>query len=146
MRCCSFLHRLALPLLAASALHACAAEMDDVGGNQAGAGVGNGPSFATVQPLLKEACNCHQSSPILMAPFSLKPDEAYRNLVGVPSMQLPSMALVKPGVLNESYVWHKVNGTQAAVGGSGMIMPFTLPLKPDELVVIERWIAGGALP
>ena len=61
-------------------------------------------------------------------------------------MQLPSMQLVTPGALNSSYLWHKVNGTQLEVGGSGMIMPFTVPLVPDELRVIERWIAAGAPP
>src|SRR5687767_5829568 len=70
-----------------------------------------GPSYAaTVQPLFDQACNCHQSTPFLMAPFSLKPVEAYGNLVERPSMQLPSMRLVAPGALNESYLWHKVSG------------------------------------
>lgn len=100
---------------------------------------------ANVQPLINMACNCHQSTP-LMAPFSLKPGEAYANLVNKPAMQLPSMMLVKPGVLNESYVWHKVNGTQLQVGGMGMIMPSTVPLHADELKVFERWIAAGATP
>ena len=98
----------------------------------------------SIQPKLNEACNCHQSTPILMAPFTLKPGEAYDALVGVPSVQLPSMLRVKPGSLNESYLWHKINGTQAEVGGSGMIMPFTIPLRPDERDLFGRWIASGA--
>jgi hypothetical protein len=101
---------------------------------------------ATVQPLLNQACNCHQSTPMLMAPFSLKPGEAYGNMVNRPSMQLPSMLLVKPGALNESYLWHKVNGTQLEVGGQGMIMPYTVPLIDAELAVLERWITAGAAP
>jgi hypothetical protein len=120
------------------------------GGGEDSGGAGSGGSDAsfalTVQPLFDQACNCHQSSPILMAPFSLKPGEAYDNIVGVPAMQLPTMALVAPGMLNQSYLWHKVQGTQAAVGGSGMIMPFTVPLNADELRIIERWIAAGAPP
>lgn len=99
-----------------------------------------------VLPLVNMACNCHQSSPILMAPFSLKPEEAYTNLVNKPAMQLQSMMLVKPGALNERYVWHKLNDTQAAVGGTGLIMPSNIPLTPDELRVFERWIAAGATP
>jgi len=98
----------------------------------------------SVLPLLNQACNCHQSEPILMAPFSLKPAEAYENLVEHPSMQLPTLPLVTPGVLNRSYLWHKVTGTQLEVGGSGMIMPYTVPLNAEELMVIERWIAAGA--
>ena len=101
---------------------------------------------ATVQPLFDLACNCHQTEPFLMAPFSLKPGEAYQNLVQQPSMQLQTMALVEPFALNESYLWHKVSGTHLEVGGTGEIMPSTLPLDAEQLAVIERWIAGGAAP
>jgi hypothetical protein len=110
----------------------------------AGAAPGMDVSFAgTVQPLFDLACNCHQSDP-LMAPFSLKAGEAYDNIVGVPSMQLPTMNLVAPGKLNDSYLWHKVNGTQLEVGGSGGRMPLTIPLSDDEAAILERWIAAGA--
>ncbi|MET0386483.1 MAG: hypothetical protein ABW321_11015, partial [Polyangiales bacterium] len=101
---------------------------------------------AKVQPFIDKACNCHQSSPVLMAPFSLKRGEAYALMVNVPSMQLPGMLLVKPGSTAESYLWHKVNGTHLDVGGSGMIMPYTFPLNAEEKQIFERWIAGGALP
>jgi hypothetical protein len=101
---------------------------------------------ATVQPFIDKACNCHQSTPILMAPFSLKVGEAYGNLVNVPSMQVPSMVRVKPGSTNDSYLWHKIDGTQAQVGGTGMIMPFTFPLNANEKAIFERWIAAGAPP
>jgi hypothetical protein len=127
-------------LTCACVLAACVAETSPAPGPDA-------PSFAvTVQPLLNEACNCHQTTPALMAPFSLKAGEAYDNLVDQPSMQLPSMLLVKPGALNESYLWHKVSGTHLEVGGEGLIMPFTVPLVPAELSVFERWIAAGAAP
>jgi hypothetical protein len=81
-----------------------------------------------------------------MAPFSLKVGEAFANLVNKPSDQLKSMVLVKPGSLNESYLWLKINGSQAQVGGMGQIMPPTVPLNPDERRIFERWIAGGATP
>jgi hypothetical protein len=113
-------------------------------------GAGTSPtavSFAqTIQPKLNEACNCHQTTPVLMAPFSLKVGEAYTNLVGAASIQLPSMQRVKPGSLNESYLWHKINDTQAQVGGSGLIMPSNIPLRPDEVELFGRWIAAGAPP
>jgi hypothetical protein len=129
-------------LIAACGLAGCAASTDpEPDMNVAG------PSFeTTVQPLFNLACNCHQTTPILMAPFSLKPGEAYANLVQKPSMQLASMLLVKPSSLNESYLWHKVNGTQLEVGGQGQIMPSTIPLDAMQLQVIEAWIAGGAAP
>lgn len=104
-------------------------------------------SFAqSIQPKITEACNCHQSTPILMAPFSLKVGEAYGNLVGAASLQLPAMQRVKPGSLNESYVWHKLNDTQLEVGGSGLIMPSNIPLTAEELDLFGRWIAAGAMP
>jgi len=129
---------------------AMAGAMAGAGGAASGpaGGAGLAPvSFATtIQPKLDEACNCHQTSPNLIAPFSLKVGEAYATLVGTPSLQVPTMQRVKPGSLNESYLWHKINGTQGAVGGSGLIMPSTIPLRPDELVLFERWIASGAQP
>lgn len=81
-----------------------------------------------------------------MAPFSLKVGEAYGNLVNKPSMQAPGHMLVVPGNLNASYVWNKINGTQAEVGGMGQIMPPTVPLHPDEIDIFARWIASGAAP
>lgn len=101
---------------------------------------------ANVQPLINMACNCHQSTPILMAPFSLKPGEAFANLVNKPSDEVKTMLLVKPGSLNESYLWLKLNGTQAQVGGTGDIMPPTVPLNAEERRVFEQWIAAGAMP
>lgn len=101
---------------------------------------------ATVQPFIKKACNCHQSSPILMAPFSLKPEDAYANLVNVPSMQVSSMMRVAPSDTAHSYLWHKISGTQTSVGGSGQIMPPTIPLNADEKAIFERWINAGAPP
>ena len=103
-------------------------------------------SFETsVQPFINMACNCHQSDP-LMAPFSLKQGAAYSAIVNVPSGQLSTMMLVKPGSTQESYLWHKVNGTFLDVGGSGMIMPSTIPLNETEKKIFEQWILAGAAP
>jgi len=112
----------------------------------AGATGGDFGFAATVQPLINQACNCHQSTPTLMAPFSLKVGEAYEQLVSVPAQQLPSMLRVKPGSLQDSYLWHKIEGTQAEVGGSGMIMPSNIPLNATEKLVFQRWIEAGAKP
>lgn len=128
----------------AVSLAACAASDDEGGAGMSAPADPNVGFEASVLPLINAACNCHQSEPFLMAPFSLKPAEAYDNLVNRPSSQLTTMAFVKPGSLNESYLWHKVNGTQLEVGGAGMIMPYTVPLTVAELGVLERWIAAGA--
>jgi hypothetical protein len=111
----------------------------------AGAPPGGVGFAATVEPFVTKACNCHQSNP-LMAPFSMKVGEGYANLVNAPSQQLPSMMRVKASSMTESYLWYKINGTQAQVGGSGMIMPYTSPLNADEKAIFERWIAAGAPP
>lgn len=106
---------------------------------------GNEHGFeATVMPLVDEACRCHQTEPFLMAPFSLKHGEAYDQLVGVASFDVPSMVRVAPGSLNTSYLWHKVTGTQLEVMGKGVIMPPTVPLDQAEQEVFGRWIAAGA--
>ena len=81
-----------------------------------------------------------------MAPFTLKEGEAYAAIVNVPSMQVPSMMLVKPGSLEESYLWHKINGTYLEVGGTGMIMPSTIPLNEEEKKIFSTWILAGAQP
>ena len=117
------------------------------GAGNVGAGVAGVASLSfeqSIQPKINEACNCHQTTPMLMAPFSLKVGDAYDALVGVASGQVTTMLRVKPGSLNESYLWHKINGTQAEVHGTGQIMPPGVPLRPDELELFGRWIAAGA--
>jgi hypothetical protein len=116
------------------------------GGGAAGAGAGASMyGFeATVMPLVDEACRCHQTEPALMAPFSLKRGEAYDQLIGVASIDVPSMVRVAPGSLNDSYLWHKVLGTQVEVMGKGQIMPPGVPLNESERDVFARWIVAGA--
>lgn len=80
------------------------------------------------------------------ANLSLVPGESYAALVGVPSTQVPTMALVGPTAA-ESYLWHKLNGTQADVGGMGLQMPFGAAIRdPASLDLIFAWIEGGAQP
>jgi hypothetical protein len=53
---------------------------------------------------------------------------------------------VRPFLPDSSYLVHKIQGTQAAVGGSGDRMPLIGgPLTEGEIAVIRAWIAGGAL-
>jgi hypothetical protein len=73
----------------------------------------------------------------------------YNEVVGVASTQLPTMDRVEPGDHTISYLWHKVNGTQASVGGTGGQMPaFCSPgvdcLTPAEIAGIASWIDAGA--
>ena len=65
------------------------------------------------------------------------------------------MALIEPGDLANSYLWHKLLGTQLSVGGAGNQMPAISGGPPGggggslgatELGLIEAWILGGAQP
>lgn len=78
--------------------------------------------------------------------------DGYAAIVGVASSQVASMNHVEPGDPENSYLWHKINNTQASVGGSGLAMPkaragmMAAMMTADELATIEEWIAGGAPP
>jgi len=54
---------------------------------------------------------------------------------------------IEPGDSAKSYLWHKINGTQADVGGGGSNMPLGAGALPQAtLDIINEWIAGGAQP
>jgi hypothetical protein len=102
-----------------------------------------------IQPIWDLRCvtGCHietgsaqTAGPILTAAAS------YADLVDAPSPTVPGIDEVEPGDPDKSYVWHKLNGTQANVGGLGLQMPQGGMLTPDELALIKAWIEQGALP
>jgi hypothetical protein len=66
--------------------------------------------------------------------------------LGEASSQAPALMRVEPGSPDDSYLWHKLSGTQATVGGSGSNMPKVGSLTADEKSWIEQWILDGALP
>jgi hypothetical protein len=91
----------------------------------------------------------------------------YSELLSRPSAEDPSMSLVSPGSLEESFLWHKVDGDQntdpgvvsgcqpAATGASpcsdcvsgapcGAQMPFAAVLDPPSVCVIRSWIVEGS--
>lgn len=110
-------------------------------------GVGAVDYTMDIQPLWDLRCvSCHVAGgsapmgPILTAGVS------HANIVDVqsPTVALP---LVAPGDPDGSYLWHKINGTQAEVpGGSGSPMPIGIPFTDDEKALIEQWILDGAKP
>jgi hypothetical protein len=92
----------------------------------------------------------------------------YSGLVGVASVEDPSMKLVASGDPADSFLWHKVNGDQntdsTTAGGCqpvasganacsdcvagapcGVQMPFASSLAPADVCTIENWISQGAL-
>jgi hypothetical protein len=55
------------------------------------------------------------------------------------------LAYIEPGSTKLSYMWHKLQGTQADVGGAGAQMPKgTAPMPQADLDLIEEWILDGA--
>jgi hypothetical protein len=104
-------------------------------------------SYAThLEPLVIAHClSCHDSEEA-KGKLVLDPGAGYSHLVGPHSDQEPGMALVEPGDPDRSYLWLKLQ--HATKEGKGM--PRTLTgskkLRPSELDLYRRWIAGGALP
>ncbi len=71
---------------------------------------------------------------------------SFSSVVNVPSVEVPSLRRVKPSLPDSSYLVHKIQGSQASVGGSGDRMPLIGgALTEDEIAVIRAWIAAGAL-
>lgn len=102
------------------------------------------PGFAEdVAPILDAACGvCHVTG--ASAGFSFPNGRS--DLVNVPSSQ-SDLVYVLPGDPESSYLWHKIAGTQASVGGDGTgRMPAGMPLPPEDSETIRAWILGGALP
>lgn len=104
--------------------------------------------WANVEPIFASTCSglsCHwQDNPPSAGGFSLFGPS---DMVNVRSQDVPRMDLIEPGLPDDSYVWHKINGTQNSVGGSGVRMPKNNPpLNAQQKDLIEQWILDGALP
>jgi len=68
---------------------------------------------------------------------------SYDNLVGVRAAEFPLRFRVEAGNPDDSYLIHKLEGSQAV----GARMPLNQePLSPDTIAVIRQWIAAGAPP
>jgi len=73
--------------------------------------------------------------------------QGYDDLVGAPSAQSPLEWGSASGQRNDSYLWHKVSGTQDSVGGSGQLMPApNNPLSSKQLDILGAWLDAGAPP
>ena len=99
---------------------------------------------ADIQPIWDDSCaygGCHTGSRP-SAGLDLSSGAADTN--DVPSTQVPTMDRIEPGDTALSYLWHKLQGTQATVGGGGNDMPDGGALPPDKLDMIEAWIVDGA--
>lgn len=85
---------------------------------------------------------CHAGA---SAPLGLRLDAAssFAMLVGVPSVEVPTVRRVAPGDPDASYLVQKIEG-RAAVGGR---MPLGgPPLTQTSIDLVRQWIAAGAPP
>jgi hypothetical protein len=86
---------------------------------------------------------CHQGA---TAPENLMLSDtqtSYDNLVNVRATEYPVLFRVSPGDPDNSYLIHKLEGTQEM----GAQMPKgETPLSPETIAVIRQWIANGAPP
>lgn len=106
---------------------------------------------ADIQPIWDEHCvdACHEPGGE-WGMFLDMSGNAYDAIVNVAAPQLMSMNHITPGDPDMSYIWHKINGTQVAAGGSGLDMPkarlgMEVTVMTDEqLQRIEDWINAGA--
>lgn len=138
-----------LSLLTASILAGVVACAGDGTGLEDGNNSGNEISFAEdIQPIFTNSCafagGCHAGgSPALG--MNLSAGQAYQNIVNVPADQLSSMNRIEPDEPDNSYLIHKIQGTQSSVGGTGQRMPLTgCCLSQTQIDLIRAWVDAGA--
>lgn len=94
--------------------------------------------------IIQPSCGCHVGG---TGGLTLGGDaaSAFAAIVGVGSSA--GIPQVDPGNSDNSYVWHKINGSHADVGGGGGQMPKGgAPLSADKIATFAQWINEGANP
>ncbi|MCB9758237.1 MAG: hypothetical protein H6739_00215 [Alphaproteobacteria bacterium] len=102
------------------------------------------PSYTSsdIQSIINSSCaGCHTSGG---TSGGLNMDSFYSSTVNVRSGGVSTMDYIEPGDTATSYIWHKLNGTQSSVGGSGSRMPRNGSMSSSDLQTIEIWILTGA--
>ena len=103
------------------------------------------PTFSgNVQPIFDDNCvSCH-SGPTAPRGQDLSDGVSYDMIVNVASVELSTMDRIEPDDVDNSYMIHKLEGTQRTVGGSGVRMPAGGPyLDTATIDVIKGWILAG---
>ena len=101
------------------------------------------PTLSSIQEnIFTPICTrCHTGA---AAPLGMPLDAgvARQNLVGVGSVQFPTLLRVNPGEPDSSYIVWKIEGRPRLVGGR---MPLGLqPLSQEQIAAVKEWIDGGA--
>ena len=150
-------HKFCAVLLAvAAALAGCAGNGEGLNsqglpiGSSSGSGSGSGGGTGTVTAdfqsiqdnVFTPICSpCHSGAG---APHGLMLDAAhsYNDIVGVPSVEQPSLDRVNPGNPDISYLVLKIEGASGISGGQ---MPLNeTPLPQSTIDAIRQWISAGA--
>lgn len=114
-----------------------------------------------IQPIWAANCGgCHiggAQAGLALDGDAAGPDPSYSNLVEVDSSELPAMKRVKKNSANESYLFHKLEGTHGGLSGCPNIgacfganqpcggqMPCGNVLPAQERTTIQNWIESGA--
>jgi hypothetical protein len=117
----------------------------------------------TISPIFDLSCGstegCHTGA-FPEGDMSLDADAIFSGgplgAVGVPSTGATGLARIAPGIAESSYLTHKIQGTQASVGGDGGRMPDGCTddldncdqsgfcLCAETIQVIREWIDQGA--
>jgi hypothetical protein len=99
-----------------------------------------------IQPIFTQNCalsGCHAGTSPAQG-MNLGSGLAYANTVNVPASEAP-LRRVRPFLPDSSYLVHKLQDTQATVGGSGSRMPLGgSPLSAVQIARIRAWILLGA--
>ena len=101
---------------------------------------------AHLEPLVLAHClGCHTAEEP-KAKLVLEQGSGYGNLVGRRSVQVATMFLVKPGDVESSYLWHKLQHRAAEGKGMPRTATSVKKLRAAELELYRRWIEEGAQP
>jgi len=127
-----------------------AAESDGVGqvgvDDDCDGGVDEWTYTEVYNSIVSPNCGCHQT-----ATHSTNHENqgsaatGYANWTGASSAQ-SGIPLVDPGNPDNSYIWRKLDGSQASVGGSGSEMPLgnAGAISASQEDALRAWILSGA--
>jgi methionine-rich copper-binding protein CopC len=135
-------------VLAAAAAAGCAGNGEglDQNGQPLGSGGSGGaltPDFTSIQDnVFTPICTRCHIGPSAPEGLQLDATHSYALLVGVPSVEQPSVLRVNPGNPDSSYMVLKLEGASGISGGR---MPLGGPYLPQSTIdVIRQWITDGA--